>query len=112
MNGPTNAKSTRKTNTPRLTMASRWRRKRRMTSCPCVRVFAESNSWAPASGAELTTPPSDARLMLAKANPRVEDAVHDVGNQVEQHDQGRGDREPAHEHRRVELAHGVHEQRA
>src|SRR5690349_24282289 len=108
MKGPMNAKRIRKTKTPRLTIASRWRRKRRRTSWPCVRVLEASNSCESDWGALFTTPPSDARLMLAKANPRVEEAVHDVGEQVEQHDQGGRDREPAHQHGRVELPHGVH----
>src|SRR6476646_1059993 len=112
MNGPTNANRTRRTNTARLTIASRWRRKRLSTSWPCVRVLVASNSCESDCGALFTTPPSDAKLMLAKANPRVEDAVHDVGDQVEQHDPRRGDPEPAHQHGRGELPHGAHEQRA
>src|SRR5438309_1474866 len=86
-------------------MASRCRKNRPRMIDDWDRALA-SNSWRTEAAAE---PPSTAVVWvaLAKANPRVEKAVEQVGNQVEDDNNRRGDREPAHQGRGVVVADGL-----
>src|SRR6266566_2990654 len=100
------------TRTNKLIMARRWRRNRRMITVLWRRAFVASkveadNSWTELADASAAT----STMGLVKANPRVEVGVHDVRDEVEQDDENRGYHQPAEHHPRLDLGHGVDDQR-
>src|SRR5690349_17146441 len=86
-----NAHSRISTNTTRLTIAARWRRKRRSTSCVWLRCLTVNScsvplSWVPDPGASVSV----------IADPRVEYGVEEIGDEVEPDDDDGGEQQPRH----------------
>src|SRR5215472_12702498 len=94
--GPSATVSTIAVRMTRLAIASRWRRKRRHAS---RRRAAGRRSAAPAA-------------VLAVSDARVEEAIKQVRNQVEQDHKAGEDEGHAHDHRRVVGEDGADEERA
>src|SRR5437588_7595071 len=95
------ANSTSNTNTIRLIMASRWRRKRLNTTTLCRRALVASKPDEVRSTESVAASDASAATVtmgLVKANPRVQERVDDIRDQVEQNDEGGGDHQPAEHH--------------
>src|SRR5437763_16789354 len=94
-------------NTTRLTAAARCLKKRRIASCHWLRsltVNSRSIRSPGLSGAPTGCSSTDDSWISSMADPRVQDAVQDVGDQVEQdHDGGRDD-QPTEHHVEVDTA--------
>src|SRR5690606_5019892 len=93
--GPANANSTVRTNTARLVMAMRWRTNRASTrrSCPCAAVSGASVGGSADGGVAALV--GACRSLMA--DPRVEHAVEQVGDEVGEDDGGPAQHQPAHQ---------------
>src|SRR3954471_2382651 len=91
-------------------MASLWCRNFRSTSLPWVRGSGSASGGRAPSLVAVSL--ARREFKSANANPRVQDAVHQVGDQVGDDHAGGDDHEPAHHHLGVVLVDGFHQQRA
>src|SRR5262249_25821873 len=96
--GPTTTATTMAKSTTAPRAASRWRRKRRNASS-----HSESAFVAGAAAGEEATCSVGLRVLtgLSVRNPRIEPAVQQIGDQVEQHDQARENERDCHDDGRV-----------
>src|SRR5439155_13005115 len=109
-----------------LTMASLWRLNRRHASCLVVRTFSSTRAGSPTGSRTpgppavgSTSPPTSSvaggpppPASSGIADPRVEEGVGDVGEQVEQDDEGYGDHDPRQHLRIVTVGEGGDEELA
>src|SRR3954447_837493 len=129
MNGPTNPNSTISTKITRPAIPTLLCRKRRMICCRWLRALTPNSRSTPplpcgVPGTAGSTPPvlSGVAWVVAmnsfflesygsgEPDPRVEDRVEEVGDQVEQDDEGRADHQPAEHHVRVVVLDAVLDQ--
>src|SRR5215204_6094950 len=75
------------------------RMNRRLMTCHCLRAFVASKPPASATGAPGPPEAGGAALIMSvKANPRVQDRVQNVGDEVEQDDRDGGHHQEAEHH--------------
>src|SRR3979490_2750111 len=95
--------STISTSTAVLSMASLCRRNLRKTSLPWLRGWGRASAGRVPSAARTESSLASSEFKSANANPRVQDAVHQISDQVGQHHRGGDDDQPAHHHIRFVL---------
>src|SRR3954452_1300903 len=90
------------------TIASLWCRNFRRTSLPWLRGSGSASGGSVPSAEAVS--PARREVKSANANPRVQDAVHQVGDQVGDDDTAGDHDEPTHHHLSVVLRDGFHQQ--
>src|SRR3954464_5073190 len=105
-----NSMSRRKTKT--LIVASRCLRKRRSAIRHWLRSLTVNSRSTGVRGAAppFSAPVSVTSWTSSMADPRVEHAVQDVGEQIEEDDDRCCDQQPSQHQVEVEVAQGIHEQ--
>src|SRR5437773_1734214 len=100
--------STIRIRTPLEAIASLWCRNFRSTSLPWLRGSGSASGGRVPSAVAVSV--ARREFKSANANPRVQDAVHEVGDQVGDDHAGGDHHEPAHHHLSVVLRDGFHQQ--
>src|SRR6266540_2840552 len=99
------------TSTPVEAIASLWCRNLRRTSLPWLRGSGSASGGSVPSAVAVSLA-AMREFKSANANPRVQDAVHQVGDQVGDNHAGGDHDKPAHHHLSIVLRHRFDQQRA